>query len=209
MTEMYITSAGMRIINLLVGQPPQAIAEMINSLNVTRTAITEQLSELIEAGYVERTVEKLSSRGRPRHRYGVTDLALTVLFPGNQGVVVPALWKHLEMTCGLAVSEKIQEAIALDLAATFKKIVDGTSLEERLEQFYKELNARKVVTEVRTNENGKTELVWKTNPFISMQDGTDRYNKIATRMVSEILGVPVKLTASRLSGNFCDVYEID
>ena len=68
MSEMYITSAGMRIINLLVGQPPLAIAEMIDNLNVTRTAITEQLSELIEAGYVERTVEKLSSRGRPRHR---------------------------------------------------------------------------------------------------------------------------------------------
>lgn len=209
MTEMYITSAGMRIINLLVGQPPQAIAEMIESLNVTRTAITEQLSELIEAGYVERTVEKLSSRGRPRHRYGVTDLALTILFPGNQGVVVPSLWKRLEMTCGLSISEQIQEAIALDLAATYKKSVDGDTLPERLDQFCKELNARKIVSEVRKNEKGATELVWKTNPFISMQDGTDRYNKIATRMVSEILGVSVKLTASRLSGNYCDIYEIE
>ena len=108
MSEMYITSAGMRIINLLVGQPPLALAEMIDNLNVTRTAITEQLSELIEAGYVERTVEKLSSRGRPRHRYGITDLSLTALFPGAAGVVVPSIWKHIEQCCGLQMAEKIQ-----------------------------------------------------------------------------------------------------
>lgn len=209
MAEMYITSAGMRIINLLVGQPPQAIAEMIDSLNVTRTAITEQLSELIEAGYVERTVEKLSSRGRPRHRYGVTDLALTVLFPGNQGKVVPAIWKYLEQNCGLTISEKIQDAVAMDLAAEFKKIVDGITLDERVAQFCAALSDRKIAVLSRTNSNGKTELVWKTNPFISMQDGTDRYNKIAIRMISEVLHAPVKITSSRMTGSFCDIFEIE
>ena len=208
MPEMYITSAGMRIINLLVGQPPLAIAEMIDNLNVTRTAITEQLSELIEAGYVERTVEKLSSRGRPRHRYGITDLALTVLFPGAAGVVVPSIWKHIEQNCGLQMAEKIQELVAADLALKFKKIVDGDTLEERLQQFVEGLADKKVVAFTRVGSNGKTELVCKTNPFIGMQDGTDRYNRIATKMVSLVLHADVKMTSSRMAGNFCDVFEI-
>ncbi len=209
MSDMYITSAGMRIINLLVGQPPQAIAEMIDNLNVTRTAITEQLSELIEAGYVERTVEKLSSRGRPRHRYGVTDLALTMLFPGFQGRVVPSIWKHLEQNCGLVVAEKIQDAVAADLAASFRRLVDGGTIEDRVTQLCDALKDRKVAALSRTNNSGKIELVLKTNPFISMQDGTDRYNKIATKMIGEILHATVKMTSSRMSGSFCDVFEIE
>lgn len=50
---------------LLVGNPPQTITDLIRAAGVTRTAVTEQLNELVAAGFVERSMERLSGRGRP------------------------------------------------------------------------------------------------------------------------------------------------
>ena len=75
-----ITPAAMRIVKSLVGTPPQTVVELMEATGVTRTAVTEQLNELEAAGLVERTVEKLSGRGRPRHRYATTNAAMVLLF---------------------------------------------------------------------------------------------------------------------------------
>ena len=56
--EAAVSAAGMRIIRLLVGCPPKSIAELIDATEVTRTAVTEQLSELVAAGFVERTIQR-------------------------------------------------------------------------------------------------------------------------------------------------------
>ena len=51
-----ISAAGMRLIKLLVGHTPRTTAELIDEIGVTRTAITEQLNELLHAGFVTRTI---------------------------------------------------------------------------------------------------------------------------------------------------------
>ena len=86
----------MRVVKLLVGHPPCTISELIDETGVTRTAVTEQLNELMASGFVERTVEKLPGRGRPRHRFSATKAALVLLFANNQQLVVPAIWKAID-----------------------------------------------------------------------------------------------------------------
>ena len=86
----------MRIVKILVGKPPQTVGQMMDETGVTRTAITEQLAELISGGFVERTIEKLPGRGRPRHLYSTTTAALLLLFASNQRLVVPAIWKAID-----------------------------------------------------------------------------------------------------------------
>ena len=95
-SEVSISLAGMKVVKLLVGKPPQTVADLIEATGVTRTAVTEQLNELVAAGFVDRETERLSGRGRPRHLYQATDDALVLLFSGNQQLVVPAIWHALE-----------------------------------------------------------------------------------------------------------------
>ena len=95
-SEAAVTAAGMRIVKLLVGNPPQTVSDLIETTNVTRTAVTEQLNELAAAGFVERTVERLPGRGRPRHLYQATPAALLLLFASNQRLVVPAIWQAID-----------------------------------------------------------------------------------------------------------------
>ena len=54
MPDAIISAAGLRIVKLLVGNPPQTVSDLIGATRVTRTAVTEQLNELVAAGYVER-----------------------------------------------------------------------------------------------------------------------------------------------------------
>ncbi|MFZ5831917.1 MAG: MarR family transcriptional regulator, partial [Planctomycetota bacterium] len=70
-----ISASGMRLIKLLVGSRPQTVAELIEATGVTRTAVTEQLNELVAAGFVDRGTERLPGRGRPRYLYSATQSA--------------------------------------------------------------------------------------------------------------------------------------
>jgi predicted transcriptional regulator len=83
MPDATISAAGLRVVRLLVGNPPQTVSSLIRATGVTRTAVTEQLNELIAAGFVERDTERLSGRGRPRHLYRTTQAALVLLFASN------------------------------------------------------------------------------------------------------------------------------
>ena len=46
MVDTTITVAGMRIVRLLVGKPPQTVDELIEATGVTRTAVAQQLTRV-------------------------------------------------------------------------------------------------------------------------------------------------------------------
>ena len=75
--EALVSQAGMRIVRLLVGRPPQSVTDLIEAAGVTRTAVTEQLNELLAAGFVERTTERPMGRG--------TGIAPTSPLPSSDG----------------------------------------------------------------------------------------------------------------------------
>ena len=64
--ETVISSTAMRIVKLLVGNEPRTIADLVDETGVTRTAVTEQLNELVAGGFVEKTTERVIGRGRRR-----------------------------------------------------------------------------------------------------------------------------------------------
>ena len=91
----------MRVVQLLAGKPPQTIFDLIRSTGLTRTAITEQLNDLVALGFVERTSQRVAGRGRPRHQFSLTRAALMLLFASNQRLLVPAIWGAISEVAGL------------------------------------------------------------------------------------------------------------
>ncbi len=100
MPETNISPAGLRVIRLLVGNPPLTVAELAQAVGVTRTAVTEQLEVLTEAGFVERETQHSPRRGRPRHLYRTTQAALKLFSLDQQQLVVPAIWRAVSDVCG-------------------------------------------------------------------------------------------------------------
>ena len=126
---------------LLIGTPPQTISDLIRAMGVTRTAVAEQLNELLAAGLVERSTQRLAGRGRPHHVYQATPAAMILLFAGNQRLVAPAIWKAVCEIGGERMARKVLKRVSRTLAEHYNGQITATRPPDRLRQFIEILSA--------------------------------------------------------------------
>ena len=207
--EMTVSAAGMRIIRLLVGRPPTTVSSLIRATGVTRTAVTEQLNELVAAGFVERAVEKLEGRGRPRHLYSTTNHALLLLFASNQGQIVPAMWQAIAEIGGDELVHRILKRVSRSLADHYRQRVRGTTPRKRLSEMMQLLREEGSIVEVGHDDEGRLLLHRRSCPFYSMfEERTKAVCCIDQEMISEVVGTPVRRTACRHEGAPCCTFEL-
>jgi len=203
-----ISPAGLRIVKLLVGHPPKTVADLMRATDVTRTAVTEQLNELMAAGFVERAVEQASSRGRPRHLYKATDAALVLLFPGNQRLVVPALWRAILDVGGESMTKKILKRVSRAMADHYNRKITAKKPHERLRQLIALFVDEGGLFDLVETEDGQWALYKRSCPFISMIDDRRSVCRIDQEMLTAVVGRPVRRTACRHEGAPCCTFEI-
>ena len=208
MRQTTVSAAGMRIIRLLVGHEPQTVAELIRSTGVTRTAVTEQLNELVAAGFVERTTERLPGRGRPRHLYGATAGALLLLFASNQHLVVPAIWRAIADVGGKPLTEKILNHVSRTLAEHYKRRIRGTTPQQRLREMTELLTEEGSLVEIEDEGHGHLILCKRSCPFISMYEETGVVCCVDRQVLTAVVGAPVIRTACRHEGAPCCTFEL-
>ena len=209
MNEATVSPAGMRIVNLLVGNPAQTVATLIRATGVTRTAVTEQLNELVAAGFVERATERLPGRGRPRHLYSATNAALLLLFASNQRLVVPAIWHAIREVGGEELTRKVLKQASLKLAEHYKKKVTGPNPRERLRQMIDLLSEEEgVLVDVTENRDGHLVMHKRSCPFISMYEESGAVCGMDLEMLAAIVGAPVRQIACRHHGDPCCRFEL-
>lgn len=202
-----VSAAGMRIVRLLVGNHPKSVLELMESAGVTRTAVTEQLNELLAAGYVERTTERPVGRGRPRHLYAATNAALLMLFASNQRLLVPAMWEAIAHAGGSQLKRKVVRRVSRTLANHYKPWITGKTPEERLRQMSRLLSDEGSVVEI---EGGNGEMVIRKRAcqFLSMFEHTRSVCCVDHEMLRLIVGVPIRRIACRHDGDPCCVFAI-
>jgi DeoR family transcriptional regulator, suf operon transcriptional repressor len=208
MSDVSISPAGLRIVKLLVGNPPQTIAQLIRAAGVTRTAVTEQLDDLMAAGFVERNLERTSSRGRPRHLFKPTHAALLLLFAGNQRLVVPAIWAAIHELGGEELSRKVLKRVSRTLADHYSAKITAKRPQDRLRQFIAHLTAEGGLLEVVEDDEGRLVLNKRSCPFISMVDNKRSVCFIDQEMISAVVGRPIRQMACRHDGAPCCKFEI-
>jgi predicted ArsR family transcriptional regulator len=198
----------MRVIKLLVGHPPRTVGDLIHETGVTRTAVTEQLNDLVSSGFVERTIERLPGRGRPRHRFAATNAALLLLFANNQRLVVPAIWKAVEKIGGEAMMQKVLRSVSRQLMEYYQEKITATDPKTRLEQFAAILEQEGGLVDLIAEE-GQLVIRKRTCAFISMFDDKRHVCEIDVEMMSAIAGCPVRQTSCRHDGDSCCQFEVD
>ena len=208
MSDATLSAAGLRVMKLLVGNPPQTISDLIRATGVTRTAVAEQLNELLAAGFVERSTERLPGRGRPRHLYKATHAALVLLFAGNQRLVVPAIWRAIREIGGENMARKVLKRVSRTLAEHYNGQITAKRPSERLRQFIGLLTAEGGLIEVVENGDGQLVLYKRSCPFLSMVDEERSVCYIDQEMLSAVVGRPVRQTACRHEGDPCCTFEI-
>lgn len=207
--EATVSAAAMRIVRLLIGKPPVAIASLIRATGVTRTAVTEQLNELVAAGFVERTTERLSGRGRPRHLYSTTKNALLLLFASNQQLLVPAIWQSIADLGGDSLVREVLVRVAQAMAEHYRPRIKGKTPNERLKEMMRLLNEEGGVVEVQQGPQGQLVLFRRSCPFFSMfEERTKAVCCIDQELISAVVGAPVRRTTCRHDGAPCCTFEL-
>ncbi|MCL2118272.1 MAG: winged helix-turn-helix transcriptional regulator [Planctomycetaceae bacterium] len=197
-----ISAVGSRIMRLLIGQCPKTMSELIEATGVTRTAVSEQLNELISAGYIQQKLERLPGRGRPRYLYSATDFALKKLFEGYQSVLVPAAWRAIKKHCGEEVMTKVVDEISSELAEHFNRQIESNIPEERLQE-YTDIICRSGRLGACRVEGEHSEFDKLSCPFVSMYDGSGIVCDIDELAMSKIVKAPVARIRCRLEGDPC------
>jgi predicted ArsR family transcriptional regulator len=207
MADAIISASGMRLLKLLVGNPPQSITEMMDSMEVTRTAVTEQLNELVRAGFVEREPEHLSARGRPQYLYKATNIASLILHAQRHCQVVPTIWRVLEDIGGAELVSKVRTKVAKALADQYLPKITAKKPEERFRQFSKLLNAEGDLTEVSTS-GGRMKLHKRSCAFLRLVDEEQTICCLDQELMTFIVGKSVCRVDSRHEGACRCTFEI-
>jgi len=192
---------------LLIGQPPKTMTELIEATGVTRTAISEQLNELISSGYIQQKLERLPGRGRPRYLYSATEYALKKLFEGYQNIVVPSAWLAIQKHCGDEVLTKVCDDISNDLAEHFNKQIESDIPEKRLQEFT-DIVCRSGRLGACRIDGDNVEYDKLSCPFVSMYDGSGIVCEIDKLSMSKIVKAPVERVNCRLEGSPCCTFRI-
>ena len=207
MAESTVSAAGLKIVKLLVGNLPHSVSDLVQATGVTRTAVTEQLHELVSAGFVEQSAERLPGRGRPRYLFKATNDALVLLFSSNQRLVVPAIWKAIHEVGGDQLKDKVRKKVSRILAEHYNGKVTAKKPEDRLRQLMSIFIEEGGILEA-IEEDGKLVVYKRSCPFISMVDANRTICSVDLDMMSQVVGRPVLLTACRHDGDPCCKIEI-
>ena len=208
MPDVTITAAGLRIVKLLVGNPPRTVAELVRAAGVTRTAVTEQLGELQAAGFVERETQRTTGRGRPRHLYRATNAALSLLFTGNQRLLVPAIWQAVHDLGGDDLIKKVINRVSRSLAEYYNSKITAKRPRDRLRQLIDLLTDEGRLVDIVEDDGGKLTLYKRSCPFISMVDPHLYVCQVDQEMLAAVVGRPVRRVSCRHEGAPCCTFEI-
>jgi predicted ArsR family transcriptional regulator len=208
MADSLVTPAGMKILKILVGNTPQTVSELIKKTGVTRTAITEQLNELLAAGFVQRSLQPLAGRGRPRYLYSVTDRALMVLFPGSAHLVVPAMWRAIRKIGGPKLIQQIIREVTRELVAYYSEKITAQQPEKRLRQLLDLWRQEGCVLDV-SERDGRILFQKRSCPFLSMYEAAGDICYVDLELILAIVGHPVRRITSRHEGAPCCSFELD
>ncbi len=208
MPEAKINSAGLRVVKLLVGNEPQTVASLVRAAGVTRTAVTEQLHALLAAGLVERTVEKLKGRGRPRQRFAATSAALASLLGSNQSLVVPGIWQAIDEVGGPELLKKVLKRVGRLLSDHYSARITAMEPKERLQELVKLFEAEGALVEL-SRSGGRLVIRRRSCPFINVSDDKRTVCTLDQDLLAGVVGRPVHRIASRHEGSPSCIFEID
>jgi predicted ArsR family transcriptional regulator len=207
MNAASVSPAAMRVIHVLAGKPPHTIRQLVAATGVTRTAVSEQIKDLMDADLVARTTER-TERGRPRHLYTATDHALATLFPNNQRLVVPALLKAMWEIAGAEVARDVMNRVSAVLVDHYREQITADNPADRLCQFAEVLADEGILAEV-SEHDGQLQLRQRNCPYADMIDDDRQICTAERTMLGAVIGEPLNIVGCRMDGCPSCTFELE
>jgi len=177
---------------------PLSVTELADAMEVTATAVRQRLTRLMAQSMIQREAIR-AGRGRPKHRYSLTDKGLRQT-GSNFTDLALALWREIRSTGNESLSRDVLRRISRALASGYAAQIQGNTPGERLASLAELLNQRRIpVTIGETTDNHST-LTAHACPYPNLAEEDGSICQMEKMMFSELIGNELELTQCRLDG---------
>jgi DeoR family suf operon transcriptional repressor len=180
------------------------VSQLAQRMEVTATAVRQRLNRLMAQGLVERQSSP-SGRGRPSHRYTLTDKGRRHS-GGNFADLAMALWQEVRSVRQPEIRRGLLQRLAKTMAAMYRPHIAGDSVAERMKSIKRLFAERNVPFSV--DDSGKLPvLTAEACPYPQLAEKDRSVCAVERLVFSELLNDDVRLTECRLDGATCCTFE--
>ena len=173
------------------------VADLVDAMDVTPTAVRQRLRRLLAAGMIARKAIR-DGRGRPKYRYSLTEKGLRQTGSNFTDLAV-ALWGEVSATADHRLTRDLLRRIAKALASGYAEQIRGTTPAERMQSLGELLARRHIPTSVEDSGQGPA-LRTHMCPYPTLAERDRSVCAMERMLFSEVLGQAVELTDCRLDG---------
>ena len=197
----YVTeSSDVGILDLLRKAGPLGVSQLAGATRVTATAVRQRLSRLMAQGFVDREAMR-AGRGRPSHRYRLTDKGRRQT-GANFADLAVALWNEVRAIEDAEVRRGLLQRVAKNLARMYGDQVTGTTTRERMQSVSRIFAERDVPFEVEES-GGLPVLTAVACPYPELAEQDRGVCAMERMLFAELVGDGLRLDECRLDGDAC------
>lgn len=193
-------------LDLLRRNGPMSVSQLADKTEVTATAVRQRLLRLMAQDLVQRTTHR-SGRGRPSHRYSLTERARRQA-GNNFGDLAMTLWQEIRAIDDPAVRRGLLRRVATSMAEKYAGQVKGDSLEERMRSLAELFAERDVPVSTKVKDGQLPVLSVDDCPYPELAEQDRGICAVEKMVFSELLDDNVRLTQCRLDGETCCTFEM-
>ncbi len=205
MSESF-TNSDASLLDLLRRGEELTVSEFASVMDVTATAVRQRLNRLLAQGLLARAPSRDAGvRGRPVHRYRLTPLGKRKA-GANFADLAFVLWSEIRDIEDAQVRRGLLKRISGRLAEMYEGVVEGDSVDEKMESLADLFSQRQVPFEV-SSPNGLPILTALACPYPDLADQDRSVCAMERILISEVVGQEVRLRCCRLDGDACCSFE--
>lgn len=192
-------------LDLLRQRQTLSVADFVDALGVTATAVRQRLTRLMAQGFVERATVR-AGRGRPSHRYTLTSDGRRQT-GANFADLAIALWQEIRAIEDEEVRRGLVQRVARRMAEMYTDRIRGATLDERMASLVDLFDERQVP--VRVDRDGDLPvLTVQACPYPDLAEQDHSICAMERILFSELVGTPLKLGGCRLNGEECCTFQV-
>jgi predicted ArsR family transcriptional regulator len=181
------------------------VIDLAQEMGVTATAIRQRLQRLMADGVIARRTQR-KGRGRPNHRYSLTDKGER-LAGSNFADLAIVLWEEVKSVDDPDVRRKLVNRIADRLAELYRGRISGQSLRQRMESLVGLMDERDIPFEA--DFTGELPVLSALAcPFPELAKLDRNVCTMEKLMLTGIFGEGVQMNGCRLDGDPCCTFSL-
>jgi predicted ArsR family transcriptional regulator len=193
-----------QFLDLMSRRGAMSVVELADASCVTATAVRQRLTRLMSQGLVERDVAR-QARGRPSHRYRLTDLARRRR-GNNFADLATVLWDQLRSIENPEIRRGLLRRLADSMSRMYAGRVIGSNAEEKMKAVCDLFAERGVPIEVQPSPVGP-KLTVLDCPYNELAEKDRAICAVEKMLFATLIESPLRLSQCRLDGHTCCQFE--